>query len=125
MATLQSTGLGNLKGKHMATFARESTLTIMRTLRKEMEGKDHLWLTSLLAVIFADQQSWVSPLDIEVSVEGDAEVLVGHLGDVLDVHADGDEGGLGLQGQVILLVVGRNADPLSTTDCTHQVPPGV
>ena len=85
----------------------------------------YLWQGSLLGVVFADQQSWISPLDVEVSVEGDAEVLVGHLGNVLYVHADGDEGGLGLQGQVILLVVGRNADPLSTTDCTHQVPPGV
>ena len=88
-------------------------------------GLAYFWQGSLLGVIFADQQTWISPLDIEVSVEGDAEVLVGHLGDVLDVHADGDEGGFSLQRQVILLVVGRNADPLSSTDCTYQVPPGV
>ena len=84
-----------------------------------------MWQGSLLGVVFADQQSWISPLDVEVSVEGDAEVLVGHLGNVLDVHADGDEGGLGLQGQVVLLVVGWDADPLATSHCTDQVPPGV
>ena len=80
---------------------------------------------SFLGEVLADQQPGVSPLDVEVSVEGDAEVLVGHLGDVLDVHADGDEGGLGLQGQVVLLVVGWDADPLATSHCTDQVPPGV
>ena len=44
-----------------------------------MEKKHDLWLTTLLAVIFADQQPWISPLDIEVSIDRDAEVFVGHL----------------------------------------------
>ena len=87
--------------------------------------KTYLRQGSLLGEVLADQQPGVSPLDVEVSVEGDAEVLVGHLGDVLDVHADGDEGGLGLQGQVVLLVVGWDADTLATSHCTDQVSPGV
>ena len=44
-----------------------------------MEKKRHLWLPSLFAVVFADQQPWISPLDIEVSIDRDAEVFVGHL----------------------------------------------
>ena len=44
-----------------------------------MEMENYLWLPSLLAVIFADQQPWISPLDIEVSIDRDAEVLVRHL----------------------------------------------
>ena len=94
-------------------------------LRIYPKYKTYLRQGSLLGEVLADQQPGVSPLDIEVSVEGDAEVLVGHLGDVLDVHADGDEGGLGLQGQVVLLVVGWDADSLATPHCTDQVPPGV
>ena len=90
-----------------------------------IQDKTYLRQGSLLGEVLADQQPGVSPLDIEVSVEGDAEVLVGHLGDVLDVHADGDEGGLGLQGQVVLLVVGWDADSLATPHRTDQVPPGV
>ena len=90
-----------------------------------IQDKTYLRQGSLLGEVLADQQPGVSPLDIEVSVEGDAEVLVRHLGDVLDVHADGDEGGLGLQGQVVLLVVGWDADSLATPHCTDQVPPGV
>ena len=80
MATLQRTGLGNLKGKHIATFVRKHSHNHENSEEGDggppLEGKDHLWLTSLLAVIFADQQSWVSPLDIEICIDRDAEVLV-------------------------------------------------
>ena len=40
----------------------------------------NLWVTSLLAVVLADQESRVPPLHVEVRVDRDAEVLVRHLG---------------------------------------------
>ena len=39
----------------------------------------NLWVTSLLAVVLADQESWIPPLHVEVRVDRDAEVLVRHL----------------------------------------------
>ena len=36
----------------------------------------------------ADQEAGVSPLHVEICIESDAEVLVRHLGDVLDVYTD-------------------------------------
>ena len=40
----------------------------------------NLWVTSLLAVVLADQESRIPPLHVEVRVDRDAEVLVRHLG---------------------------------------------
>ena len=55
------------------------------------------------------QQPLISPLDDKEGIEGDAEVLVVNLGDVLDVDPHTDRG-LRLIGQVELGVVLGNAD---------------
>ena len=89
----------------------------------QSNNNTYFWQGPFLGVILADQQTGVSPFDIEVGIERDAKVLVGHLGDVLDVHADGHEGGLGLQGQVVLLVVGGDADALAAAHGTDQAAP--
>ena len=65
MATLQRIALGN---KHQ----NNSTHLIENKQR-------NLWVTSLLAVVLADQESRVPPLHVEVRVNRDAEVLVRHL----------------------------------------------
>ena len=41
-----------------------------------------------MAVVAADQEAGVSPLHVEICIQSDAEVLVRHLGDVLDVNTD-------------------------------------
>ena len=82
----------------------------------------YIWQGTLLGIILADQQSGVSPFHVEISVKCDTEVLVRHLGDVFDVNSNGDKGGFSLQGQVILLIVGWDTDPLSAPHCTDQAP---
>ena len=48
----------------------------------------HRIAADLVAVVAADQEAGVSPLHVEICIQSDAEVLVWHLGDVLDVHTD-------------------------------------
>ena len=48
--------------------------------------------------------SLVLPFDIEVSIQGDGEVLVGHLGDILDVNLNVDFVGIVLRWQIIFLI---------------------
>ena len=78
MTALQRTGLGNLKGKHIATLEKLHfcTETHFRNVETHVEKRHHLWLTSLLAVVFADQKPWIAPLYVEVGVDRDAEVFV-------------------------------------------------
>ena len=63
----------------------------------------HLKLFALLKelCLAPEHQPRVLPLDVEVRLDGDGKVPVGHLGDVGDVHAEDDAGGL-LDWQVVL-----------------------
>lgn len=62
--------------------------------------------------VLVDDHPLVCPADDEEGVEGDAELFVVDLGDVLDVDPHVDDRLRSLVGQVELGVVGRDADGL-------------
>ena len=44
-------------------------------------------------IFFTDNQARVSPLDVEISIESNAKVLIRHLGNVFDINSNCNIGG--------------------------------
>ena len=122
-------------------FSSELEEFCNKTTKKRILGSffDILYLKfqGRIFIFFTNKQARVSPLDIEISIESNAEVLIRHLGNVLDINSNGDIGGpcstqlfytnILFSGncrtfrswQVVLLIIMGDTDLLLSTRCTN------